>query len=167
MLALLHTCKLIFYINVSRRIIWLSSSDTAVGFAAEFAAISMHAVATDPDSVDRPCLYVQLDIDDDAGQESSDEVEGSPLPELRFTPVDSSTLDAIFQAFCEGAERNPDAEAAEEGQGSLFFDQGEALAGAFEATEMSDDGEDIDRFGDAAEEDEGEEPYKTNGNTTT
>ena len=147
-----------------RRIIWLNSSDTAVGYSAEFATITMHAVATDPETVDRPCLYVQLDseeepeIDDDEEEEDGDG-DGSPFPELRFIPSDPSTLDAIFQAFCEGAERNPDADAEDEGQGNLFFDQMEILAGAFDAAEVAEDvdeivGDDPDRFGDAEEQEQ-------------
>lgn len=129
----------------------------------------MHAVATDPDTVDRPCLYVQLDTEESEIDEDEDEdAEGSPFPELRFVPSDPSTLDAIFQSFCEGAERNPDPDAEEEGQGNLFFDQGEALAGAFEAAEVADDvdelvGTDPDRFGDADGDTQDQDHGQMNG----
>jgi chloride channel, nucleotide-sensitive, 1A len=121
----------------------------------------MHAVATDPDSVDKPCLYVQLDtelpettLDDDDEEDAEEE---PVFPELRFIPTNPAILDAIFDSFCEGAERYPDADAEEEGQGSLFFDQSEVLAGALEAAEVGEDveelvGDDPERFGDAEDE---------------
>ena len=122
----------------------------------------MHAVATDPDSVDKPCLYVQLDVEEPEialDEDDDEDAEGPVFPELRLIPTDPATLDAIFDSFCQGAERNPDADAEEEGQGSLFFDQSEVLAGALEAAEVAEDvdelvGVDPDRFGDAEDEEE-------------
>lgn len=138
----------------------------------------MHAIATDPDSVDKPCLYVQLDVEEpettlDAGDDDGEDAEGPVFPELRFVPTDPATLDDIFDSFCKGAERNPDADAEEESQGSLFFDQSEVLAGVLEAAEIEEDvdelvGEDPDRFGDAEDRNGGEEegnlPKSANGN---
>lgn len=132
----------------------------------------MHAVATDPGTVDRPCMYIQIDQgseDEGYGAEGSDEEEApsAPLPELRLVPVNADMLDAMFKAFCEGAERNPDFGAEEEGQGNLFFDQGEVLAGAFdpdldEGNDVEDlVGGDPDRFGDPEEEgDDGFEEFE-------
>jgi nucleotide-sensitive chloride channel 1A len=126
----------------------------------------MHAVATDPDTVDKPCLYVQLDseqpehaLDDDA---SDEDAEAPVIPELRFIPPDPAILDAIFDSFCEGAERNPDADAEEEGQGSLFFDQAEILAGALEAADIEEDVDEL--VGDDPERFEDDPLEKANGN---
>jgi nucleotide-sensitive chloride channel 1A len=128
----------------------------------------MHAIATDPESVHRPCMYLQLDqeVSDDGGSGGEDE-DGSParpLPELRLVPADPAALDLLFAALCAGAERNPDGD-AEEGQGSLFFDQDEALAGAAGAAlRMSGDdvgdlvGGDPGRFDDP--DDGGEDKYE-------
>ena len=133
----------------------------------------MHAVATDPESVDKPCLYVQLDTEEPVhilDEDDDEDAEAPVFPELRFIPTDPTILDAIFDSFCQGAERNPDADAEEEGQGSLFFDQAEVLAGALEAAEIDEDvdelvGDDPDRFGDAENGEKEEGIEKTaNGN---
>jgi hypothetical protein len=52
-------------------------------------------------------------------------------------------VEAIFQAFCDGAVRNPDQDAEEEGQGSLFFDEDEALAGAVDVALVTEDVEEV------------------------
>jgi nucleotide-sensitive chloride channel 1A len=136
----------------------------------------MHAVATDPDSVDKPCLYVQLDVEEpettlEGGYDDDEDAEGPVFPEFRLIPTDPATLDVIFDSFCKGAERNPDADAEEEGQGSLFFDQSEVLAGALGAAEIEEDvdelvGDDPDRFIDAEARDgeqQGSLPKSANG----
>lgn len=121
----------------------------------------MHAVTSDPESVNEPCLYIQIDTGDDVQgyeeEECEEEEDTTPEPELRLIPADAATLEAMFDAFCKGAERNPDPE-AEEGHGNFFFDQSEALAGALDATAVAEEdealaGNDNDRFEDAEEED--------------
>mgnify|MGYP002388870387 CR=1 FL=1 len=68
----------------------------------------MHAVMSDPESVEKPCLYIQLDAGDDdddefygaAGGEGTANGEGEagsedegPLPELRLIPADPATCE--------------------------------------------------------------------------
>lgn len=113
----------------------------------------MHAVAADEPSPAEggepgaaaaapPCLYLQLDGGDDEGgfgggggseeedEEGGEEYEGGP-PELRLVPTDASQVEALFAAFCEGAERNPDAGSSDdEGGPGVCFDEDEVLAGA-------------------------------------
>ena len=89
-----------------RRVFWLSAADPALGYSVDFPTISMHAVATDAESFNKPCLYLQLDSgaeDDeglgqlggsDSGSEDGEE-EGSSgaeplLPELRLIPADAA-----------------------------------------------------------------------------
>eukprot|EP00887_Chlorella_sp_A99_P000624 scaffold5.g624.t1 len=146
------------------RVIWVSSAApmSSAAYAIEFPAISMHAVATDAESSGRLCLYLQLDSGDEIegpggeSEEGEGEEEEEGPPELRLVPADPSTLDALFQAFCEGAERNPDAE-EEGGQGEFFFDEDEVLAGAAEVALGVDVeelvGGDPGRFDDAEEDD--------------
>jgi len=173
-----ETNSSLFIYHKHRRIIWLSSIDNSLGFAADFASISMHAVATDPDSVDKPCLYVQLELEEpeiilDGSDDDDEDAEVPVFPELRLIPTDPATLDDIFESFCRGAERNPDVDAEEEAQGSLFYDQSEVLAGALEAAEIEEDvdelvGDDPDRFIDADDQDgenEGNLLKSANGTT--
>jgi nucleotide-sensitive chloride channel 1A len=143
----------------------LNQIDLSLGIAADFTSISMHAIATDRETVERPCLYVQIDADysDDEEPDLQDDEDGAfhnLQRELTLVPEDSAKLDSIWTAFCDGAERNPDPQAAEEGQGSLFFNQDEALAGAFDQAlpggdeDDEADEEDPDRFADTDEEQE-------------
>lgn len=98
------------------RIIWLShaagaasssndrhTSDTAQqqqqqqqhGYTVAFPAISMHAVATDAESFNKPCLYLQLDTgeqDEDDGEEEEEAV--ATVAELRLIPADPGTREA-------------------------------------------------------------------------
>ncbi|KAL4860258.1 Chloride conductance regulatory protein ICln [Chlorella vulgaris] len=164
------------------RIIWLSAAQQDLGYSCDFPTIAMHAVATDAESSQRPCLYLQLDngCDDGgafglgsggsassgnsaSGSEDSEEEADDLLPELRLIPAEESQLEALFQAFCEGAERNPDTSDEEEGEGAgFFYNQDEALAGAAQGMALGGGGdveellgEDPSRFED--DEEEGEE----------
>ena len=162
-----------------RRAIWLSDEEGSLALSVDFADISMHAIATDPSTVDRPCLYVQLSSpEDDAIEcqsEESDEEghingeEGAKdvkIKEIRLIPENSFDIDSLFQAFCEGAERNPDTFMEEEGQGSLFFDQSAVLHaldlqnqevdtnGEEALAEVEDDDDDLEQFADADDQDE-------------
>lgn len=54
-----------------------------------------------------------------------------PLSHLHAAPaLPPPAVDEVFQAFCEGAARNPDPDAGSEGEGELFCDEDEVLAGA-------------------------------------
>lgn len=170
------------------RIIWLSADATRQGYACGFPTVAMHAVVADDESGNRPCLYLQLDNGDDeegggavsaSGSEDEEGEEEEELsPELRLVPADASQLDALFQAFCEGAERNPDHSEGSEDEdapsgGAFFYDQDAALAGVAAASLGFADveelvGADPGRFEDAEGDDEyeefgGEEQPKANG----
>jgi nucleotide-sensitive chloride channel 1A len=107
-----------------RRIFWLSAADPALGYSVDFPTISMHAVATDAESFNKPCLYLQLDSGadeeegglgqqgaSDSGSEDGEEGEGSAaeplLPELRIIPADAAQRESprlpaccCFHAVC-------------------------------------------------------------------
>ena len=84
-----------------RRVFWLAAS---AGYSVDFAAIVMHAVASDDESFGKPCLYCQLDSEEEgegglggsgSGSEEEEEEEGEGgqagvLPELRLIPADAS-----------------------------------------------------------------------------
>lgn len=147
--------------------VWLSERDATLGLCADFSDISMHAVATDPSTVEKPCLYIQIDggeendlsdgwneeeegveEENDNGQLNGQDYEEESLTkELRLIPAEPGIVDNLFQAFCDGAERNPDAMAEEEGQNSLFFDHS-SMIGALSLSEAAavpgDDDDDND-----------------------
>ncbi len=83
-----------------RRVFWLAA---AAGYSVDFAAIVMHAVASDDESFGKPCLYCQLDSEEEGegglggsgsgSEEEEAEGEGGQadvLPELRLIPADAA-----------------------------------------------------------------------------
>nr|GMC92970.1 chloride conductance regulatory protein ICln [Ipomoea batatas]GMD00596.1 chloride conductance regulatory protein ICln [Ipomoea batatas]GMD02192.1 chloride conductance regulatory protein ICln [Ipomoea batatas] len=44
----------------TRKVVWLSNTDTERGYAVDFLNISLHAVSRDPESYPSPCLYAQM-----------------------------------------------------------------------------------------------------------
>ena len=73
-----------------RRMVWLSARDPKCGYSCEFPAISLHAISSDTESFNRPCLYLQLDQGDEEDLEEEDDEEEAPLPELRLIPADAT-----------------------------------------------------------------------------
>jgi hypothetical protein len=89
----------------------------------------LHAVTHDTESYPFPCLYCQLDEEDeDADQE------------VFFVPADEATLQALFQAFSHVAMLNPDMDMDEDedGMGSnLIYNLDEVELGAEEARRLA------------------------------
>ena len=94
---------------------WLAA---AAGYCVDFAAIMMHAVASDDDSCGKPCLYCQLDGGEEGegglgggSSGSEEEGEGGPgdvLPELRLIPADPEQRERgrlLPPAGCLGSSR--------------------------------------------------------------
>ncbi|GAB4858735.1 hypothetical protein Ancab_010209 [Ancistrocladus abbreviatus] len=102
----------------SRRVIWLSDSDSSKGYAVDFLSISLHAVSRDPLAYPSPCIYAQIETeeaeaeeDDSGGSESESDtgpLELSKVKEMRLVPSDANQLDRLFEVFCECAELNPE-----------------------------------------------------------
>ena len=122
-----------------RRVVWLPSNgqQRVQGFSLFFQAIAMHAVSRDTSDFPHPCLYVQLDPEQNISEvsdalrqgsgpaskrqrhdggsaaddlEEDEEEEDIDYQEMRLVPVDGvdAALDAMFKAMSEGAAANPD-----------------------------------------------------------
>jgi len=122
------------------RVVWMPSNgqQRVQNFSLSYQAIAMHAVSRDTSDFPHPCLYVQLDAEQnisevsealrqgggpangvkrqrgggetDAPAEEEDEEEPVDYQEVRLVPAAQSdaTLDAMFKAMSEGAALNPD-----------------------------------------------------------
>lgn len=119
----------------TKRVIWLSDTDKSRGYAVDFLSISLHAVSRDPDAYPTPCIYTQIEIEDDDGSESdgsdsdgTEDVELSKIREMRLMPSDPSQLETLFDVFCRCAELNPEPNEDGEEENSWFFG-GEEIAG--------------------------------------
>jgi len=101
--------------------------------------VSLHAISRDPEAYTSPCIYAQIDTEDEDGDQSegSDTEDNGPLvlskvTEMRLVPSDSNQLDTLFEIFCQCAELNPEPVEEEE----------EAHNWIFSADQMQDEGED-------------------------
>ncbi|XP_078152101.1 nucleotide-sensitive chloride conductance regulator (ICln) family protein [Carex rostrata] len=98
----------------TKRVIWLSDTEKEKGYSVDFVSISLHAVSRDPEAYPQPCIYTQIDIEeegeesDGSGSDSGEDTEISKITEMRFLPSDASQLDSLFEVFCHCAELNPD-----------------------------------------------------------
>lgn len=93
----------------SKRVLWLGVGDSAEkAYDFDVPFIILHAISRDPDSYPVPCLYCQLDVDEEG---EDDEEESS---EVYFIPPRDEDLDAIFEAFSKAALQNPDLDMEED-----------------------------------------------------
>jgi nucleotide-sensitive chloride channel 1A len=127
----------------TRHVIWLSSADGEKGYKVDFPTISLHAISRDPASFPMPCVYCQLDIEqecmmldggpgggDAEGQGAEEDVavdETSGVSEARFVPSAEGELEAIFKVFCDCALLNP-SDDEESADGDAGFFTAESLA---------------------------------------
>lgn len=113
---------------------WVPESREEEAEAVEFAfkEISMSAVANVPEisSDAGSCLYLQIDQERDDDGAQSDEEGGSR--DVYLVGPSEEVLEAMFKAMCDGALRNPDSDADEQGQGNMFFDMDSIIAGSFD-----------------------------------
>jgi nucleotide-sensitive chloride channel 1A len=110
----------------TRRFVWIGQ-DAAHDFDAGY--IVLHAVTHDTESYPFPCLYCQLDEEDEDTEQ-----------EVFFVPADEATLQALFQAFSHVAMLNPDMDMDEDegGMGSnLIYNLDEVELGAEEARRLA------------------------------
>lgn len=154
----------------TKRLIWLSDTDLH-GYAVDFLSLSMHAISRDPEAYPVPCIYTQIEVDDDFeyGDEDGDESVDSDnheagdltkVKEMRLVPSDANVLEHLFQTLCDCAALNPDPEGEHEGEASWFFNEDEVQAGAIgqsngvkdsSLTDLSELHIDDERFDDADE----------------
>ncbi|XP_068316364.1 chloride conductance regulatory protein ICln-like isoform X2 [Pyrus communis] len=110
----------------TKQVIWLSDTDKAKGYAVDFLSISLHAVSRDPEAYTSPCLYTQIETEDDEDEsdgsdsECNGDLDLSKVTEMRLVPSDPNQLDSLFEVFCECAELNPEPIQGEEEHNWIF-----------------------------------------------
>ncbi|KAF4685873.1 hypothetical protein FOZ60_005981 [Perkinsus olseni] len=89
----------------SKRFVWLSAENEAVGLGIEYKSIQLHATATELcDEIPEPCLYLQLEP-----EVSEDDDEMDDPPEIRLVPSNpEETLQKMFDALNEMQLAHPD-----------------------------------------------------------
>lgn len=97
-------------IVTSKRVIWLGEGPSA-GKAYDFDVpyIILHAISRDPESYPVPCMYCQLNVDEE------EEEEDGLSSEMYLIPPRDEDLEAIFEAFSKAALQNPDLDMEEDG----------------------------------------------------
>ena len=120
------------------RAIWICGDPAQPGFKSfdfDIPFITLHAVTRDPTTYPRPCLYCQLNVDDD-------EEDTESFGECFFSPIEEEEVMNLFDAFCSAAQRNP-AEDDDIGgllgddDDELIFDVDEVVLGAEQARQLS------------------------------
>jgi hypothetical protein len=81
----------------SQHVYFVPNAVSGATLKVHFRSISLHAISRDAGAYHLPCIYAQL-----AGATDEESVE------VRFVPEDSTKLQALYDAFCTGAELNPD-----------------------------------------------------------
>mmetsp|Transcript_14254 Transcript_14254/g.19652 ORF Transcript_14254/g.19652 Transcript_14254/m.19652 type:complete len:218 (+) Transcript_14254:251-904(+) len=109
----------------TRKVHWLSDTDTSKDFEVPFRSITMHAVSRDSESFPTPCIYMQVEFPS-IERESDDEDD---ITEMRVIPSDSDCIDQIFQVLCDCAALNPDLDCEENGEGEFYFNEDEVVNG--------------------------------------
>lgn len=108
----------------TRRFMW-KNVDNTDGADFDASYITLHAVTSDEETFSRPCLYCQLDEEDET------------MPsECMFVPHQESQLQPLFDAFSHVAMLNPDMGEDDDG-GDAFF----GLDGDDDDMEEFDEGE--------------------------
>ena len=100
-------------IITSKRILWIGSTDATDRKCFDFDVpyIILHAISRDPDSYPVPCLYCQLDQDEELNEEDKSEKSNGDeydSGEAYFIPSKEEDLQALFDAFSHAALLNPD-----------------------------------------------------------
>ena len=94
--------------------------------------VILHAVTRDPASYSQPCVYCQLDCEE---EDEEEEVATIPLlfpkGEMFLVPSDEADLKEIFNAFSHAALLNPDPpeDGEEEGDDELIYNEDEVALG--------------------------------------
>ena len=87
-----------------------SCSNGSLAFDIDIQYVLLHAISKDPESFTKPCVYCQLDSNDNVdGNEDSDE-DDVILNEVFFVPQEESDLMKVFEALSNAALQNPDDE---------------------------------------------------------
>lgn len=99
----------------------------ASAYDIDIPYIVLHAISKDPESYPQPCLYLQLDTDEDASDQSTNEIHVVTEEEKDLFP--------LFEAMSYAASINPDALDDEDDDGLIFNEQ-EVQLGAAQAKHL-------------------------------
>eukprot|EP01039_Chlorochromonas_danica_P000126 gene126-134_t len=107
----------------SKRVIWLGSNGKACDFDVPY--ITLHAVSRDTETYPKPCIYCQLDTEDDS----------DGLKEMFLIPEEELDIMKVFEALSHAALINPDPleDGEEEGDDDLIYNEEEVRLGAEQA----------------------------------
>jgi hypothetical protein len=127
----------------SKRVIWLGQDDKAFDFDVPY--IVLHAVTRDADSYPKPCVYCQLDAEEEDNDQGEEEVDGENesnnevYDEMYLVPSSEEHLTAIFNALSAAALNNPDPpeEWEQEGDDELIYNTEEVALGAEQARTLA------------------------------
>lgn len=125
----------------SKRVIWVGVSQA---YDFDVAYISLHAISKDPACYPQPCVFCQLDEEeqDNYGDEEDDEEEQEEKhTEMFLIPEEEADIYRVFDAFSHAALLNPDPEESEDednqGNDDFIFNESEVMYGAAQAAMLA------------------------------
>lgn len=121
------------FIVTSKRVLWMGTGESAYDFDVPY--IALHAITRDPDSYPKPCIYCQLDCEEEDNGDESDDDESEVLDEMFLAPSNEEHLTAMFNALSAAALNNPDPleDWEQEGDDELIYNADEVQLGAEQA----------------------------------
>ncbi|KAF8515383.1 regulator of volume decrease after cellular swelling-domain-containing protein [Hysterangium stoloniferum] len=108
-------------------------SETGKGFQITYPTITLHAIARGEDG---PTIYCQLDETSGTGEEGEEDTRD--MRELKVKPVDTASLEPIFEALSLCAALHPDPQGSDDDMDDAFMD---ATEPSTEFESFSGDGE--------------------------
>lgn len=147
----------------NRNVTWLNDGDAAKSLTVGFRSIVIHAIAKDTSNFPHPCIYCQLDGDNE-----------DAIRELRFVPTPDISLDGIYAVMNACAALNPDSDDDEDDDGddgNFFWTGSEGSANPSAAAQLahlesvfqapSENGVNDVEEGDEDEEDDSNHPMES------
>jgi hypothetical protein len=114
----------------SKRVVWLSDNgEKSVDFDVPY--ITLHAISRDVQTYPKPCVYCQVDVDED--EIDADE---SILSEFYLAPEDENDLMKVFEALSHAALINPDPDEGDEDDDGFIYNVDEVELGAEQARRL-------------------------------
>lgn len=116
----------VFELFVTSARVAILSQESSYEFDIPF--IGLHAISRDPNGFRKPCLYCQLDQE-----------ENETPDEMFLVPENSDLLKSMFDAFSHAATLNPDPlePGEDEGDDELIYDVDEVNLGAIQAQRLA------------------------------
>jgi nucleotide-sensitive chloride channel 1A len=118
----------------SKRVLWIGDNNTQNNsFDFDVPFITLHAISKDPQTYPKPCVYCQVDVEEDEIEQEEEEGNDDFIKEFFLIPEEEHDLSPIFEALSHAALINPDPYDEDEGNDDFVFNPNEIAEGSEQA----------------------------------